>query len=139
MKSCVLSLQVSSLQDVCVLEAESYLVKEAKKWVAKAAKDYKIITHGTMVRLISKLMSQRFIEAVVLSYIEASYNILYVDIFPKYIFSESVSVLVLVDSWDSNVIMCQETALNLQHQNIDCILITLAPSTVWPLMALTLL
>ncbi|XP_026187010.1 F-BAR and double SH3 domains protein 1-like [Mastacembelus armatus] len=38
--------KVFSLQDVHASEAEGCLVKEAKKWVTKAAKDYKIITHG---------------------------------------------------------------------------------------------
>ncbi|XP_044060907.1 F-BAR and double SH3 domains protein 1-like isoform X2 [Siniperca chuatsi] len=38
--------KVSALQEVCVSEAEGYLVKEAKKWATKAAKDYKIVTHG---------------------------------------------------------------------------------------------
>ncbi|XP_018519974.1 F-BAR and double SH3 domains protein 2 isoform X2 [Lates calcarifer] len=38
--------KVSSLQEVCALQAEGCLVKEAKKWATKAAKDYKIITHG---------------------------------------------------------------------------------------------
>ncbi|TNN63894.1 F-BAR and double SH3 domains protein 1 [Liparis tanakae] len=38
--------KVSSLQEVCASEAEGWLVKEAKKWATKAAKDYKIITHG---------------------------------------------------------------------------------------------
>ncbi|XP_069387188.1 F-BAR and double SH3 domains protein 1-like [Paralichthys olivaceus] len=37
---------VSSLQEVCASAAEGCLVKEAKKWATKAAKDYKIITHG---------------------------------------------------------------------------------------------
>ncbi|GLD48525.1 uncharacterized protein AKAME5_000248800, partial [Lates japonicus] len=37
---------VSSLQEVCASQAEGCLVKEAKKWATKAAKDYKIITHG---------------------------------------------------------------------------------------------
>ncbi|XP_026212804.1 F-BAR and double SH3 domains protein 1-like isoform X2 [Anabas testudineus] len=40
--------KVSSLQDVCSSDAEGCLVKEAKKWVAKATKDYKVITHGEM-------------------------------------------------------------------------------------------
>ena len=43
--------QVSALQEVCASEAEGCLVKEAKKWATKAAKDYKIITHGERVRL----------------------------------------------------------------------------------------
>ncbi|XP_076595719.1 F-BAR and double SH3 domains protein 1-like [Chaetodon auriga] len=38
--------KVSALQEVCASEAEGCLVKEAKKWATKAAKDYKIITHG---------------------------------------------------------------------------------------------
>ncbi|XP_049442568.1 F-BAR and double SH3 domains protein 1-like isoform X2 [Epinephelus fuscoguttatus] len=38
--------KVSTLQEVCASEAEGCLVKEAKKWATKAAKDYKIITHG---------------------------------------------------------------------------------------------
>ncbi|XP_075942930.1 F-BAR and double SH3 domains protein 1-like [Anarhichas minor] len=38
--------KVSALQEVCASEAEGWLVKEAKKWATKAAKDYKIITHG---------------------------------------------------------------------------------------------
>ncbi|XP_073343338.1 F-BAR and double SH3 domains protein 1-like [Pagrus major] len=38
--------KVSSLQEFCASEAEGCLVKEAKKWASKAAKDYKIITHG---------------------------------------------------------------------------------------------
>ncbi|KAK2849563.1 hypothetical protein Q5P01_009397 [Channa striata] len=37
---------VSSLLEVCAPEAEGSLLKEAKKWVAKAAKDFKNITHG---------------------------------------------------------------------------------------------
>ncbi|CAB1437098.1 unnamed protein product [Pleuronectes platessa] len=37
---------VSSLEEVCASAAEGCLVKEAKKWATKAAKDYKIITHG---------------------------------------------------------------------------------------------
>ncbi|MED6277451.1 hypothetical protein CHARACLAT_013663, partial [Characodon lateralis] len=37
---------VSALQDTKASEGESCLVKEAKKWAAKAAKDYKIVTHG---------------------------------------------------------------------------------------------
>ncbi|XP_015251863.1 PREDICTED: F-BAR and double SH3 domains protein 1-like, partial [Cyprinodon variegatus] len=37
---------VSALQDIQGPEGESCLVKEAKKWATKAAKDYKIITHG---------------------------------------------------------------------------------------------
>ncbi|AWP12598.1 putative FCH and double SH3 domains protein 1-like [Scophthalmus maximus] len=36
----------SSLQEICASTAEGCLVKEAKKWATKAAKDYKIITHG---------------------------------------------------------------------------------------------
>ncbi len=44
--------QVSALQEVrAAAEAEACLAKEAKKWAAKAAKDYKIITHGERVRL----------------------------------------------------------------------------------------
>ncbi|KAM6952067.1 F-BAR and double SH3 domains protein 1-like [Lycodopsis pacificus] len=38
--------KVSALQEVCASEAEGWLVKEAKKWATKAAKDYKIVTHG---------------------------------------------------------------------------------------------
>ncbi|KAG8003791.1 F-BAR and double SH3 domains protein 1, partial [Nibea albiflora] len=38
--------KVSALQEVCAAEAEGCLVKEAKKWATKAAKDYKIVTHG---------------------------------------------------------------------------------------------
>ncbi|KAM9356638.1 F-BAR and double SH3 domains protein 1-like [Symphorus nematophorus] len=38
--------KVSSLQEVGASEAEGCLAKEAKKWATKAAKDYKIITHG---------------------------------------------------------------------------------------------
>ncbi|XP_022612871.1 F-BAR and double SH3 domains protein 1-like isoform X2 [Seriola dumerili] len=38
--------KVCSLQEVYVSEAGSCLVKEAKKWVTKAAKDFKILTHG---------------------------------------------------------------------------------------------
>ncbi|XP_041799813.1 F-BAR and double SH3 domains protein 1-like isoform X2 [Chelmon rostratus] len=38
--------KVSALQEVCASEAEGCLVKEAKKWTTKAAKDYKIVTHG---------------------------------------------------------------------------------------------
>ncbi|XP_070770020.1 F-BAR and double SH3 domains protein 1-like [Enoplosus armatus] len=38
--------KVSALQEVGASEAEGCLVKEAKKWATKAAKDYKIITHG---------------------------------------------------------------------------------------------
>ncbi|KAM7388916.1 hypothetical protein PAMP_022918 [Pampus punctatissimus] len=38
--------KVSVLQEVCALEGEGCLVKEARKWASKAAKDYKIITHG---------------------------------------------------------------------------------------------
>ncbi|XP_034545179.1 F-BAR and double SH3 domains protein 1-like [Notolabrus celidotus] len=38
--------KVSALQEVCAPESEGCLVKEAKKWATKAAKDYKIITHG---------------------------------------------------------------------------------------------
>ncbi|XP_049898463.1 F-BAR and double SH3 domains protein 1-like isoform X1 [Epinephelus moara] len=38
--------KVLTLQEVCASEAEGCLVKEAKKWATKAAKDYKIITHG---------------------------------------------------------------------------------------------
>ncbi|KAM4732994.1 F-BAR and double SH3 domains protein 1-like isoform 1-T1 [Anableps anableps] len=37
---------MSALQDMQGSEGESCLVKEAKKWAAKAAKDYKIATHG---------------------------------------------------------------------------------------------
>ncbi|XP_042275010.1 F-BAR and double SH3 domains protein 1-like isoform X1 [Thunnus maccoyii] len=38
--------KVSVLQEVCALEGEGCLIKEAKKWASKAAKDYKIVTHG---------------------------------------------------------------------------------------------
>ncbi|XP_071313196.1 F-BAR and double SH3 domains protein 1-like [Trachinotus anak] len=38
--------KVSSLQEVCVSQADGCLVKEAKKWATKAAKDFKILTHG---------------------------------------------------------------------------------------------
>ncbi|XP_062281963.1 F-BAR and double SH3 domains protein 1-like [Scomber scombrus] len=38
--------KLSVLQEVCAVEGEGCLVKEAKKWASKAAKDYKIITHG---------------------------------------------------------------------------------------------
>ncbi|CAJ1057970.1 F-BAR and double SH3 domains protein 1-like [Xyrichtys novacula] len=38
--------KVSALQEVSAPESEGCLVKEAKKWTTKAAKDYKIITHG---------------------------------------------------------------------------------------------
>ncbi|KAM3612704.1 uncharacterized protein V6R79_012945 [Siganus canaliculatus] len=38
--------KVSSLQEVSASEAEGCLVREAKKWASKAAKDFKIITHG---------------------------------------------------------------------------------------------
>ncbi|XP_074530667.1 F-BAR and double SH3 domains protein 1-like [Halichoeres trimaculatus] len=38
--------QVSALQEVSAPRSEGSLVKEANKWVTKAAKDYKIITHG---------------------------------------------------------------------------------------------
>lgn len=37
---------MSALQDMQASEGESCLVKEAKKWAAKAAKAYKIVTHG---------------------------------------------------------------------------------------------
>ena len=43
-------MQVSALQEVCAPEAEGCLLKEAKKWAGKAAKDYKIVTHGERVR-----------------------------------------------------------------------------------------
>ncbi|XP_037833469.1 F-BAR and double SH3 domains protein 1 [Kryptolebias marmoratus] len=36
----------SALQDIFPSEGDSCLQKEAKKWATKAAKDYKIITHG---------------------------------------------------------------------------------------------
>lgn len=42
-------MQVSALQEVSAPESEGSLVKEAKKWVTKAAKDHKIITHGERV------------------------------------------------------------------------------------------
>lgn len=42
---------MSALQDTQASEGESCLVKEAKKWAAKAAKDYKIVTHGERVSL----------------------------------------------------------------------------------------
>lgn len=45
------SVKESSLQEICASTAEGCLVKEAKKWATKAAKDYKIITHGERVRL----------------------------------------------------------------------------------------
>ncbi|XP_070692540.1 F-BAR and double SH3 domains protein 1-like [Pempheris klunzingeri] len=38
--------KVSTLQEVGASVAEGCLVREAKKWAAKTAKDYKIITHG---------------------------------------------------------------------------------------------
>ncbi|XP_028271200.1 F-BAR and double SH3 domains protein 1-like isoform X2 [Parambassis ranga] len=38
--------KVCTLQDVCASEEEGCLVKEAKKWASKAAKDYKIVTYG---------------------------------------------------------------------------------------------
>ncbi|XP_020509028.1 F-BAR and double SH3 domains protein 1 isoform X1 [Labrus bergylta] len=38
--------KVSALQEVSAPQTEGFLIKEAKKWAAKAAKDYKIITHG---------------------------------------------------------------------------------------------
>ncbi|XP_040904642.1 F-BAR and double SH3 domains protein 1-like isoform X2 [Toxotes jaculatrix] len=38
--------KVSSLQEVCASEADGCLVKEAKKWATKAAKDFKMVTHG---------------------------------------------------------------------------------------------
>ncbi|XP_034739151.1 F-BAR and double SH3 domains protein 1-like isoform X2 [Etheostoma cragini] len=38
--------KVSALQEVRASEPEGCLVKEAKKWATKAAKDHKIITHG---------------------------------------------------------------------------------------------
>uniref|UniRef100_A0A3B5BI02 FCH and double SH3 domains protein 1-like n=1 Tax=Stegastes partitus TaxID=144197 RepID=A0A3B5BI02_9TELE len=38
--------QVFSLQEVCPSDDEASLVKEAKKWVQKAAKDYKMAAHG---------------------------------------------------------------------------------------------
>lgn len=46
-----LLVQVSALQEVGAAEAEGFLVKEARKWASKAAKDYKIVTHGERVRL----------------------------------------------------------------------------------------
>lgn len=41
---------MSALQEVCASEADGFLVNEAKKWATKAAKDYKIVTHGVRVR-----------------------------------------------------------------------------------------
>ncbi|XP_030595989.1 F-BAR and double SH3 domains protein 1-like [Archocentrus centrarchus] len=38
--------KVSTLQEVCASEEEGCLVKEAKKWAAKVAKDHKIVVHG---------------------------------------------------------------------------------------------
>ncbi|XP_024918968.1 F-BAR and double SH3 domains protein 1 isoform X2 [Cynoglossus semilaevis] len=38
--------QLCSLQDVCDSEVEGHLMKEAKKWAARAAKDHKMATHG---------------------------------------------------------------------------------------------
>lgn len=38
------------MQEVCGSEEEGCLVKEAKKWTAKVAKDHKIIAHGERVR-----------------------------------------------------------------------------------------
>ncbi|XP_029958982.1 F-BAR and double SH3 domains protein 1-like [Salarias fasciatus] len=38
--------KVCALQDVPAAEGEGCLMREAKKWAAKAAKDYKIVTHG---------------------------------------------------------------------------------------------
>ncbi|XP_034078744.1 F-BAR and double SH3 domains protein 1-like isoform X2 [Gymnodraco acuticeps] len=38
--------KVSTLQELSASEADVCLVREAKKWATKAAKDYKIITHG---------------------------------------------------------------------------------------------
>lgn len=40
---------MTALQDMQGSEGENCLVKEAKKWAAKAAKDYKIATHGQRV------------------------------------------------------------------------------------------
>ncbi|CAI5677327.1 unnamed protein product [Oreochromis niloticus] len=39
-------MEVSVMQEVCGSEEEGCLVKEAKKWTAKVAKDHKIIAHG---------------------------------------------------------------------------------------------
>uniref|UniRef100_A0A096M475 FCH and double SH3 domains 1 n=1 Tax=Poecilia formosa TaxID=48698 RepID=A0A096M475_POEFO len=47
----------TALQDIQDSEGESCLVKEAKKWAAKAAKDYKIATHGE--RALDVLESRR--------------------------------------------------------------------------------
>ncbi|XP_013770374.1 F-BAR and double SH3 domains protein 1-like isoform X1 [Pundamilia nyererei] len=38
--------KVSVLQEVCGSEEEGCLLKEAKKWTAKVAKDHKIVAHG---------------------------------------------------------------------------------------------
>ncbi|XP_029282919.1 F-BAR and double SH3 domains protein 1-like [Cottoperca gobio] len=38
--------KVTALQEVRTSQEDGCLVKEAKKWVTKAAKDYKIVTHG---------------------------------------------------------------------------------------------
>ncbi|XP_030000552.1 F-BAR and double SH3 domains protein 1-like isoform X2 [Sphaeramia orbicularis] len=38
--------KVCVLQDVCPSQGEGCLVREVKKWASKAAKDYKIFTHG---------------------------------------------------------------------------------------------
>lgn len=46
-----LVVQVSALQEVCASKAEERLVNEAKKWATKAAKDYKITSHGERVRI----------------------------------------------------------------------------------------
>lgn len=50
--ACVpLVVQVSALQEVSASKAEERLVNEAKKWATKAAKDYKITSHGERVRI----------------------------------------------------------------------------------------
>lgn len=46
-----LCFQVCALQDVCISQDEGSLLREAKKWATKAAKDYKIINHGERVSL----------------------------------------------------------------------------------------
>lgn len=46
-----LVVQVSALQEVCASKAEERLVNEAKKWATKAARDYKITSHGERVRI----------------------------------------------------------------------------------------
>lgn len=49
-----LVVQVSALQEVCASKAEERLVNEAKKWATKAAKDYKITSHGERVRITTE-------------------------------------------------------------------------------------